>query len=251
MMKKVVFRADDLGYSEGVNYGIDKAIRQGLIGSLGVMVNMPASQHGVDLVKGYDIALSVHVTISSGRPLTDPSCIPSLVQEDGTFQPSYAYRSSTKDRVVFEEALLEVEAQYQQFVAFFGRKPDYMEGHAVASATFFRAIETIADKYGVTYSGLPQDFSQPICIGNSQVRMNVECMLPDYDPSAMVQRVVSQMTEEVVELFVCHPGYLDQELLDTSSLTLARPLEVAMLTDPRTKSWLEEQGVALLDYRDL
>ena len=44
-MKKLLLRADDLGYSEAVNYGIEKSIRQGLIRSLGVMVNMPATQH--------------------------------------------------------------------------------------------------------------------------------------------------------------------------------------------------------------
>ncbi|MGT2666877.1 ChbG/HpnK family deacetylase [Streptococcus rifensis] len=251
MPKKIVFRADDLGYSEGVNYGIEKAIRDGLIRSQGVMVNMPATQHGVDLVKGYDIAFSVHANICSGRPLTDPELIPSLVTADGMFKSSSVYRSATEDFVVYEEVLLEVEAQYQRFIELFGRKPDYFEGHAVASANFFKALEAIAEKYDLTYSGLPLDFSQPLTIGQSQVRMNMECMRPDYDPLEMVQRVVGQMTEDVVELFVFHPGYLDQDLLDHSSLTLPRPKEVAMLIAPATKEWLKEQRVELIDYRDL
>ncbi|MFU2222281.1 hypothetical protein [Streptococcus pluranimalium] len=63
--------------------------------------------------------------------------------------------------------------------------------------------------------------------------------------------VVGQMTEDVVELFVFHPGYLDQDLLDHSSLTLPRPKEVAMLIAPATKEWLKEQRVELIDCRDL
>lgn len=251
MSKKVLFRADDLGYSEGVNYGIEKAIREGLIRSQGVMVNMPSTQHGVDLVKDFDIAFSVHVNICNGRPLTNPELIPSLVTADGEFKSSSIYRASSEDFVVFEEVLLEIEAQYKKFLELFGRKPDYFEGHAVASANFFKALEVIANKYELTYSGLPQDFSQPMMIGNSQVKMNMECMMPNYDPFEMVQRVVNQMSEDVVELFVFYPGYLDQELLENSSLTLPRPLEVAMLIDPLVKQWLENQNVELIDYRNL
>ena len=40
---KVIFRADDLGMSEGINYGIAKAISCGPIKSVGLMPNMPAA----------------------------------------------------------------------------------------------------------------------------------------------------------------------------------------------------------------
>ena len=53
--KKVLFRADDLGYSEAVNYGIEKAVKEGLIRSVGVMVNMPTTAHGVELLKNEQI----------------------------------------------------------------------------------------------------------------------------------------------------------------------------------------------------
>ena len=46
-MKKIIVRADDLGFSEGVNYGIEKACRDGIIRSVGVMTNMEASEHDI------------------------------------------------------------------------------------------------------------------------------------------------------------------------------------------------------------
>ncbi|MGT2935557.1 ChbG/HpnK family deacetylase [Streptococcus castoreus] len=251
MSKKVIFRGDDLGYSEGVNYGIHKAVSQGLIRSQGVMVNMPATQHGVTLVKDYDIAFSVHVNICNGRPLTDPALIPSLVTEDGFFKSSTTYRSSKEEFVVYEEVILEVEAQYLKFTELFGRKPDYFEGHAVASQNFFNALETIARKYDLKYSGLPKNFNQSLTIGTSRVRMTMASMLPDYDPFDMVKTVVEQMSEDIVELFVFHPGYLDWELLQTSSMTMIRPQEVAMLTGSKIKTFLDKKKVELIDYRDL
>ena len=39
-MIELVIRADDIGYSEAVNYGIEKSIRDGLIRSAGVMPNI-------------------------------------------------------------------------------------------------------------------------------------------------------------------------------------------------------------------
>jgi predicted glycoside hydrolase/deacetylase ChbG (UPF0249 family) len=50
-MKKVIIRADDLGYSEGINYGIAKSVKEGLVGSVGVMTNMPAVGHGLKLLE--------------------------------------------------------------------------------------------------------------------------------------------------------------------------------------------------------
>lgn len=70
--KKVLFRADDLGYSEAVNYGIEKAVKEGLIRSVGVMVNMPTTAHGVELLKNEPIAFSQHTNICVGKPLADP-----------------------------------------------------------------------------------------------------------------------------------------------------------------------------------
>ena len=40
---KIIFRADDLGFSEAVNYGIRKAIVDGVITCTGLMPNMPVS----------------------------------------------------------------------------------------------------------------------------------------------------------------------------------------------------------------
>lgn len=49
-MKKILIRADDLGYSRAVNYGIFDAVHNGIINNVGVMVNMPTTIQGLELV---------------------------------------------------------------------------------------------------------------------------------------------------------------------------------------------------------
>ncbi|MGT2785555.1 ChbG/HpnK family deacetylase [Streptococcus merionis] len=252
MSKKLLLRADDLGYSEAVNLGIVKALDGGLIKSLGVMVNMPATKHGVDLIKSkvYDIALSVHVNICAEKPLTDPAFIPSLVDEKGYFKSSKVYRASQEDFVQLDEVLLEIEAQYQRFVDLFGRKPDYFEGHAVSSATFFKGLEIIAKKHGLKYSPFSMG-GETVTIGQHQVQYRMDSMLLDYDPFEMIRDMANKAEGDVVQLGVFHPGYLDHYILQHSSLLNARTLEVEVLTNPETKKHLEAANVELLDYRDL
>ena len=50
-MKLLLLRADDLGFSEAVNCGIAKTVREGLIRNCGVMVNMDATRHAVELFR--------------------------------------------------------------------------------------------------------------------------------------------------------------------------------------------------------
>ena len=56
-MKKIMVRADDLGFSKAINYGIYETLKNGVIRNIGFMVNMPDSLHGYELVKDYDICL--------------------------------------------------------------------------------------------------------------------------------------------------------------------------------------------------
>jgi len=81
-MKKLLIRADDLGYCEAVNYGIARAVKDGVVRSVGVMPNMEWAEHGVRLLEGTDVIFTVHANICQGKPITDPKLIPSLVDGD-------------------------------------------------------------------------------------------------------------------------------------------------------------------------
>ena len=114
-MMKIMVRADDLGYSRGVNYGIYDTVKKGVIKNIGFMVNMPDSVEGYELVKDLDICLGQHTNVCIGTPVSDPKLIPSLVDENGQFKSSRTYRQSKEDFVVLEEAIIEIEAQYERF----------------------------------------------------------------------------------------------------------------------------------------
>jgi len=249
-MIHVLMRADDLGYSEGVNYGIAKSVKDGIIKSVGVMPNMPSVEHGLALLKDTDVCLGQHTNICMGKPLTDPKLIPSIVDENGNLKASKIYRSAKEDFVVLEEVILEIEAQYERFVSLTGEKPHYFEGHAVASDNFFKGLEIVAKRHELKYSGMSFG-EKPLEIGNTKVFITMESMELQYDPFETLKNMVLKGKEEETHMMVCHPGYLDAYILKNSSLTFPRPFEVEMVCANATKKWLSEHQVHLISYDNL
>lgn len=247
-MKKLLLRADDLGFSEAVNYGIARTVQKGLIRNCGVMVNMEATQHAVDLFRNIPCCLGLHCNVSVGRPVSPPETVPTLVDGEGIFYSSRRYRSAAEEFASVDDLKRELTAQYRRFVELFGRKPAYFEAHAVESRNLAVALEQVAGEQGLFYQPSFQDFT----LGETYViNTPIRSMAPDYDARAALRTELSRAEEGRCYLYVCHPGYLDAYLLRNTSLTLPRADEADMLCDPETGRWLEEQGFVLVTYDQL
>lgn len=253
MSNRILIRADDLGWTEAINYGIARTMRDGVIRSVGLMPNMAAAHHGWDLIKDLDPCVGQHTNICVGRPLTDPALIPSICQEDGTLKPSRVYREAAsrgEDFVVLDEAILEIEAQYRKFVEITGRQPRYFEGHAVASGNFFKGLAAVAQRHGLPYLGLSLEGS--VRFRSTMLYTSMDSMKPDYDPfESLKAAALRDYGPDGCCMFVCHPGYLDDEILRASSLTIPRVKEVAMAIDPAVRQWLADHQIRLVTYDDL
>lgn len=246
---KVIFRADDLGMSEGINYGIAKAISCGPITSVGLMPNMPAASHGFDLVVASGVSVGQHTNICLGKPVSDPASIPSLVDEHGEFCSSRTIRARTEDTIVLDEAEREIQAQLDRFRALTGRDPAYFEGHAVFSPTFFQALQNVAERNGLFYIN-PMD---PVW----SEKWGVVCAKPYhlddrglYDPRKHLFDDEADIARHACSMLVFHPGYLDQYVLDHSSFTLIRPMETAFLVSEELEQWIEQKHVQLVNFEN-
>ena len=246
---KLIMRADDLGFSEAVNLGVYKAVKDGMITSVGMMTNMEYASDGYQLVKDFDIAIGQHTNICVGKPLTDPARIPSLVQENGEFCSSREIRNRKEDTVVVEEAEIEIEAQYLKFKEITGRDPDYFECHAVISQNFFTALKNVAKKYGLFYENVlfDQEFEKENHIYGIAMAKLDEHML--YDPKEYVKNSLDFIKNHDVSVMVFHPGYLDQYILTHSSFTLIRAMECDFLCSSWLKDWLKDHQIELTDFR--
>ena len=256
-MKNIIIRADDLGYSKGVNYGIYESVKHGLIKNVGLMVNMKDTLHGLNLLKEFDLDIGMHTVICAGKPLTDPKKISSLVTSDGSFKPSKVYRTTDHDVVNLDEVIVEIEAQYQYFLKIVGKKPDYFEAHAVYSANLVKGLEVVAERHNLPLLPFDLDLNPVKFKKNTTITTFTSFMdstKPTYDPYSVFARTIEfalANSSNNVPMMVCHPGYLDQSIIQQSSLTIPRTQEVDFLCDPKEAQEIEEKGLHLARYTEL
>ncbi|MBO5035060.1 MAG: ChbG/HpnK family deacetylase, partial [Oscillospiraceae bacterium] len=199
------------------------------------------------------VCIGQHTNLCLGKPCADPKLIPSLLDGNGNLKSSRTYREAWakgEEFTVLEEMVLEIEAQYARFKELVGHEPGYFEGHAVMSRNLFQGLEIVAQRHGLKYNAMvlegPGTFN-----GKPIAACPMDSMKPDYDPWQCLKNAVATARTDMPNVFVCHPGYLDDFILNNSSLTINRTKEVAMLCDPAVKAWLEDQGVELITYDDV
>lgn len=246
---KLIVRADDLGISEAVNLGIEKSIKDGIVRSVGLMPNMEAAAHGVQRIQEYEhVCIGQHTNLCLGTPLCNPCDIPSLVnQSTGQFCSSKEIRARSEDSICVEEAMLEIEAQYHQFVKLTGRQPAYFEGHAIFSKNFFIALAKVAKKYDLFYVN-PMDKQWSKETGIQMGKWFEADANGLYDPISYMIDDQCDIADKTCAVLIFHPGYLDQFILEHSSFTLIRPLETAALCSEQVKEWVKDNHIELCNF---
>lgn len=248
-MTRILLRADDLGYSVGVNCGLAWACDNGLPMSIGLMMNLPDVRHGYELIADKGHCLGMHTTISAGRPLSNPAEVPSLVDENGAFHPSDFYRNAMSDPAALADMEREAEAQYQAFVELTGREPDYVDVHAVSSENFIIGAGNVAERHGKPFSYLAPS-GQTMRVGSSDMLLHGS----QGDLDRLIKAVMdanARATTPVVHALMLHPGFVDARLMRTSSLALPRTIDAEILRSPGLQELAARSDVELVTYRDL
>ncbi len=268
---KLIVKGDDLGWTDGVNAGIEKAARDGILTAAGCMPNMEAAERGIRLLQKYPhVSIGQHTNVVNGRPCADPKLIPHMVEEDGTFHSTRYYRSMMKEIAVeaetdvlpyYEEAVTEIRAQLERFIQMAGRKPAYLEGHSIPSPTFEKALKDIAAEEDIIYldlvsGGEEPDYGvyQPKDIGRAAMSV-----FSGTDPFAqfsadVIHDIVTDhygvLSHDIARLLF-HPGFVDAELMAQSSFNGIRTRDCMALCSEEVKQWGRDNQIELINYSDL
>ncbi|MCF8146089.1 MAG: ChbG/HpnK family deacetylase [Deltaproteobacteria bacterium] len=108
---KLIFHGDDFGLTSGVNRGIIRSFREGLLTSTSMIAAGEAAQEAISLVKdtpGLD--MGVHLTLCDERPVLRPRHLSSIIPSGGRF-PSRIHLLKT---ILFRRIdYREVEAEWR------------------------------------------------------------------------------------------------------------------------------------------
>lgn len=232
-MRSLIVNADDFGLSPGVNRGILRAHREGIVTSASLMVNMEYAAEAVALAKGHpSLAVGLHLTLTAGRPLAPG--VSSLTDPEGRFLrgPALAERARP------EELEREVRAQVAAFQAT-GLPLSHIDSHHhlhMEAAMLRPILQRVAAELGVPVRSYACPFSSAF-YGQDQVT-----------PEALLA-ILRELPPGLSELMT-HPAELDEHLPRLSSYCEERSLELATLTSPRVREALQMEGWTLTTYGD-
>ncbi len=151
-MQKLIVTADDYGMCDIVDRAIDAGIENGIITTTNVMTNMEALPDAKDLRARYPhISLGVHWNVTTGKPVSDPMDIPTLVDENGNFWPIGKFKKRYSQKQISPADLeRELEAQYALFEQTCG-KADYWNTHENSSlhTKAFGVFAKVAKRHGI------------------------------------------------------------------------------------------------------
>lgn len=131
-MKRLIINADDLGADPGRNKGIFEGIRAGVITSVSVLPNGPASQEAMEWLQkeGRDlVSIGLHLNLSEGRPLCRG--MRRLVGTNGCFLGKEACRkllAREGDWNLRKQVAMELEAQLNWALSW-GVPISHINGH--------------------------------------------------------------------------------------------------------------------------
>lgn len=256
---KLIVQSDDFGITESVSCGIVKGIREGVITCTGLFSNMDDAEESVRMLEPYDVCLGEDINIVAGDPVSDPSLIPCMVDENGHFLKSGAHRKIDAqtpggDHLVYEQCLIEVEAQIQRFIELTGKAPAYLHGHSYGTPTLGRAMHEMSEKYHarITFDMYEKHHVQmwkKSWYGETG-HFTAEDQLNTNPLDVILNDAYAPLDAEIA-LLGTHCGFVEQELFNRSSFTIIRMKDLAAITDPRFKEWMKAHDCELISFNDL
>lgn len=262
MKKKLVVVADDFGFSEAYNYGVIKAYKEGIVTVLSLMSNMKAAAHAVELWKKEvpEACLVQHTNFVQGYPVSKPEDIPSLVDENGMFYRSNRWKGEKEsDKKCVGDIVVDAVDCYKETVAqlnrhkeLTGRYPIHFEGHSVMTAPVKEAFMQAGEEFGIHSMATPERETDRMYVAHELALDNEEYMpiiMRGATPDDFYEDRLGLLKSPFeINIMHFHPGYLDAYLLNNTSLTIPRCIDLETLCNPQVREWIIRNNVELTDF---
>lgn len=275
-MPHLIINADDYGRTPGISRGIRHAHLHGIVTSATVMMNMPTASADVRRALEHTptLGLGVHLVLTAGCPLSSPAAVPSLVSPSGLFHTRRDFIQRAP-RLNPEEAKTEWRAQIEAFIAVAGKPPTHLDSHHHASyftPALLRAMLELAREYGLPVRlpvsreaparlrGIPDALAPEMCRAAPDLLAEFQPRRPDaffdsfYAQGATVDgllAILNTLPERGCYEIMCHPGFVDDALLQSSSYTHQREHELSVLTSPEVRQAIARRGIQLVSFSTL
>ncbi|MGD8171774.1 ChbG/HpnK family deacetylase [Vibrio sp. TRT 21S02] len=252
---KLIINADDFGLTKSVNKAIVEAMTHGVVSSTTLMVNQSGTLDAVDLIATHQLkGVGLHVNLTLGKPVSDPSDIPTLVDDSGHFH-CRQYLLDNAERVNSEHVFLEAMNQYTKAIEL-GVAVDHVDSHHFSAFLpnvregFIKFVNAInlptrrADYYVRDLSLLKVKTTDRFSAEFFDEKATL------HDLKQIISESKNEGGMEVLEV-MAHPGYSDASLAALSSYTERREQELEILLSGALKDWLYREQIELINFEGL
>lgn len=250
---KLIVNGDDFGITHACNMAIIDCFYQGVMTSASMMINMPYAKEAAKLwEENPKLSVGLHLNLTVGYPLNKN--LKTLIKGDGTFNKQIL-KAKLED-VDVEEIRLECQNQMDKFIELTGRLPDHINSHHGIEAIPGGAIilQELAKKYDLPIRELTHIPHHETLeyITNYVIPLKRLTINPPQNP----KEIIDLFTHEDIQgegyfEWLGHPGYVDWDLIQLSSLTLGRCADANCFCSPIIKEWIKENNIELISYLDL
>lgn len=287
-MKQLILNADDFGMTRGVNEGIVRAHRQGILTSATLMANGEAFNHAVERARGNkELGVGCHLVLVGGKCVAPQHSVRSLTDAEGNLPdslPLFVARISS-GIIRGEEIERELRAQIGKIRAA-GIEPTHLDTHKHTHAhpRVMEALGKVAEECGIRRVRKPienlRDSWETSRAGGQGVSMQilaagaVRAIAPQFTAISkkygllspdhflglamtgqlspdVLRGVIGTIADGTTEIML-HPGLCDGDLARSGSrLQKQREDELQGLLDPGVRSAVTERGIRLISYREL
>ncbi len=284
----MIFNADDFGVTRGVNDGIIRAHREGVLSSATLMATGIAFDDAVAHAKrNPSLGVGCHLVLVGEKSVSDPREIPTLVDSTGRLPASLAsfVAKVTARHIRRKDIATELRAQIQKIRAA-GIEPTHVDthkhthahprvmeivcqvAHELGISRIRKPIESFADSWRST-TALGKGAATQVVAASAvrMIRPRFEALAKKYGMRSpdhfkglaatgeidgeKLLNFVSFLEDGTTEIML-HPGLYDAELEKTGTrLRMHREREMNALTDPRVREALQKHGIRIISYREL